>query len=94
MVIQVIAILHCHIVYVWSYCVLLESLAGNTFCTVETRHDQWVLEYNLVTDSSAFTVRSAQPLPTTEASPLTWHLRLGHPNTVRGFRPSYLIGAR
>ena len=26
MVIQVIAILHCHIVYVWSYCVLLESL--------------------------------------------------------------------
>ena len=27
MVIQVIAILHCHIVYVWSYCVLLESLA-------------------------------------------------------------------
>jgi hypothetical protein len=30
--------------------------AGKTFCTVETRHDQWVLEYNPVTDSSAFTV--------------------------------------
>ena len=29
MVIQVIAILHCHIVYVWSYCVLLESLVGD-----------------------------------------------------------------
>ena len=31
MVIQVIAILHCHIVYVWSYCVLLESLLGTHF---------------------------------------------------------------
>ena len=69
--------------------------AGNTFCTVETRHDQWVLEYNLVTDSSAFTVRSAQPLPTTEASPLTWHLRLGHPNTdIVNHLPRSVIGAK
>ena len=69
--------------------------AGNTFCTVETRHYQWVLEYNPVTDSSAFTVRSAQPLPTTEASPLTWHLRLGHPNTnIIDHLPQSVIGAK
>ena len=48
--------------------------AGKTFCTVQTRHDQWVLEYNPMNDRSVFAVRSAQPLPVTEASPLTWHL--------------------
>jgi len=35
MVIQVIAILHCHIVYVWSYCVLLESLDTTVGSTVQ-----------------------------------------------------------
>jgi hypothetical protein len=30
MVIQVIAILYCHIVYVWSYGLLLESLNGRS----------------------------------------------------------------
>ena len=37
--------------------------SGNTFCTVESRHDQWVLEYNLLAEHSAFVARTAKPLP-------------------------------
>jgi hypothetical protein len=69
--------------------------AGKTFYTVQTRHDQWVLEYNPVNDHSVFAVRSAQPLPVMKASPLTWHLRLGHPNTdIIDHLPQSVIGAK
>jgi hypothetical protein len=53
---------------------------GETFCTVQTHHDQWVLEFNPSADLSAFAAWSAQPRPIVGASPLIWHLRLGHPN--------------
>jgi hypothetical protein len=69
--------------------------SGNTFCSVESHNDQWVLEYNPLPEHSAFTVRSAQPLPTAEASPLTWHLRLGHPNLdIIDHLPQSVIGAK
>ena len=69
--------------------------AGKTFCTVQTRHNQWVVEYNPVNDRSVFAVRSAQPLPVMEASPLTWHLRLDHPNTdIIDHLPQSVIGAK
>ena len=45
--------------------------SGNTFCTVESHHDQWVLEYNPLPKHSAFIARTAKPLPEKEASPLT-----------------------
>jgi hypothetical protein len=45
--------------------------AGKTFYTIQTRHDQWVLEYNPVSDHSAFTTQSAQPRPVDMASLLT-----------------------
>jgi hypothetical protein len=48
-----------------------------TFCTIQRRHGQWVLEYNELKDS-AFVVRSAQPRKDEETSAEVWRRRLGH----------------
>ena len=69
--------------------------SGNTFCTVESHHDQWVLEYNPLAEHSAFIARTAKPLPAEVASPQTWHLRLGHPNSdIVEHLPQSVIGAK
>ena len=74
---------------------------GKTFCAVQTRHDQWVLEYNPSTDQSTSIVRSEQPLPKVEASLLTSHLRSSHESRTatankaasRPLEPSSQLGA-
>ena len=68
---------------------------GMTFCSVESHHDQWTLEYKPLVEPSAFVARSAKPLPPSEASPLTWHLRLGHPHSdIIEHLPQAVIGAK
>jgi hypothetical protein len=68
---------------------------GKIFCTIQTHHDQWVLEFNPSPEPSAFVARSAQPHPTVEASLLTWHLRLGHPNAdIVNHLPESVVGAK
>ncbi len=68
--------------------------ARETLCKVESHHDQWVLEYNSI-EHSAFVVQTAKPLSTAEASLLTWHLCLGHPNAdIIDHLPESVIGTK
>lgn len=53
------------------------NLDGYEFCQLEVHEGLWTMEYNPLPQTSAFTVRSAQPR-TTIASPQMWHYRLGH----------------